>query len=315
MFFFEGSKCPVCSESFAASDDVVACPVCGTPHHRACYKENGGCACEQLHAEGYVWQSEAAEAPDASAGGRTCPVCGSRNPECRLYCESCGSSLLDGRSAADGSGTAPQSESGFVSIGGQTVISDGELIEDVPVGDMKRFVGSSAFYYVPQFVLFARGLRRITFNFFAFLAHGLWFISRKMYALGGALLAAQLAVFAFQTYCTVQLAPFINASSADYAAAYAATEQLMAERPLLVFGMLASVFIQYGILFFSGLFGNRVYMDFCVKKIRKCNSLSETAEQFNERLESCGGSALAPAIGCGVLYIVIRLLLQNRMGM
>ena len=32
------------------------CPECGTPAHRACWKQNGHCLYENKHASGFVWQ-------------------------------------------------------------------------------------------------------------------------------------------------------------------------------------------------------------------------------------------------------------------
>jgi hypothetical protein len=46
---FIGDSCPVCTKSFREGDDIVVCPDCGTPHHRACYSEIGRCARFQLH--------------------------------------------------------------------------------------------------------------------------------------------------------------------------------------------------------------------------------------------------------------------------
>lgn len=56
MTRFENKLCPVCRKPFKADDDIVVCPVCGTPHHRACYNEKGGCGVEDAHASGFVWE-------------------------------------------------------------------------------------------------------------------------------------------------------------------------------------------------------------------------------------------------------------------
>ena len=49
MSLYDNQKCPVCGELFKEGDDVVTCPICGTPHHRSCYKKLGTCANESLH--------------------------------------------------------------------------------------------------------------------------------------------------------------------------------------------------------------------------------------------------------------------------
>ena len=57
---YVGCVCSVCNKPFAAGDDIVVCPECGTPYHRACYQAAGGCVHEAQHAEGYAWQPPAA---------------------------------------------------------------------------------------------------------------------------------------------------------------------------------------------------------------------------------------------------------------
>ena len=37
------NKCPFCHGLFSASQEVVVCPTCQTPHHKECWDENGGC--------------------------------------------------------------------------------------------------------------------------------------------------------------------------------------------------------------------------------------------------------------------------------
>ena len=55
MSRFENKLCPVCRTRFIESSDIVVCPTCGTPHHRACYSIKNRCELEELHAEGWMW--------------------------------------------------------------------------------------------------------------------------------------------------------------------------------------------------------------------------------------------------------------------
>lgn len=52
---FTGCSCVGCNNIFVETDDVVVCPVCGSPHHRACYNEQGKCANSALHGEEFTW--------------------------------------------------------------------------------------------------------------------------------------------------------------------------------------------------------------------------------------------------------------------
>lgn len=44
-----GEKCIVCGKTFTETDDVVVCPECGTPYHRACWQEHNACINQKLH--------------------------------------------------------------------------------------------------------------------------------------------------------------------------------------------------------------------------------------------------------------------------
>lgn len=55
MSRFENKLCPICRAPFTGDADVVVCPICGTPHHRACYLAKGHCGVEEYHAQGFSW--------------------------------------------------------------------------------------------------------------------------------------------------------------------------------------------------------------------------------------------------------------------
>ena len=55
---YENDICQVCGEPFREGDDIVTCPVCGTPHHRACYASLGHCVNEEKHESGFEYESE-----------------------------------------------------------------------------------------------------------------------------------------------------------------------------------------------------------------------------------------------------------------
>ena len=55
---YENSICPGCGEAFKEDDDVVVCPECGTPQHRQCYINHGGCVNTALHGQGFVWKDD-----------------------------------------------------------------------------------------------------------------------------------------------------------------------------------------------------------------------------------------------------------------
>lgn len=56
MFLYENDNCPVCGESFKEGDDIIACPECGTPHHRVCYNKTNTCANARMHGTYFSFQ-------------------------------------------------------------------------------------------------------------------------------------------------------------------------------------------------------------------------------------------------------------------
>ena len=94
---YENSICDGCKKPFNENDDVVVCPVCGTPQHRECYEKNGGCVNSALHESGFEWHGEISsfvknETPVKKEKTETlvCPSCGHENPAGSTFCEVCG---------------------------------------------------------------------------------------------------------------------------------------------------------------------------------------------------------------------------------
>lgn len=55
MTRYTGNHCPVCEQAFTDEDDIVVCPDCGTPYHRACWQKVGACMHKSEHAAGFEW--------------------------------------------------------------------------------------------------------------------------------------------------------------------------------------------------------------------------------------------------------------------
>ena len=174
---YAGATCPYCGKPFFDGDDIVVCPDCGAPHHRACWNEHHACAFAAKHAEGHVWQApepktEPATVPHDEADVKICPKCGSSNPASCDYCETCGSPLVLRESPY-----SPPLEP----------VKDDDLIGDIPAHDFAVYVGDNAGYFLPRFKVFSRG-RVIDWNWSAFIFSYFYLFYRKMYAFGALVL-------------------------------------------------------------------------------------------------------------------------------
>lgn len=305
-------SCAACGVVFDNNSDIVYCPECGAPHHRECWNEAGHCSCESLHSSDYAWTSNSSSgsSSDESVNDScdesnlvSCPICGSQTSEKEEYCEKCGYYLAHGRKGAYGGAIPNQSQSESLFD-----ISDGEIIEGVPAGDIKKFVGTMWIYYLPRFSVMSKKLRSFTFNFTAGITHGLWFIARKMYGLGAFLTLLMTVIACYQMYfmTTFQNLYGNQTNSADI------YMNMSKDHPWMVLGMLLFYvlgFLQYGVMIWCGIFGNKCYMKHTAKRIKKINAKASAAkytpEQFNEELEQKGGVAKLFAASVGFCYMII----------
>ena len=303
-------SCAACGVVFDEDSDIVVCPVCGAPHHRDCWKTEGHCACEEQHGDGFEWQPErivigaSASETGPKSDGRTesdeenasknviCPNCGMETSENGGYCERCGYYIgKEQKDSFSWEGEFPDIEHLFQ-------FEEAEPINGVPAGDIRRFVGGMWIYYIPRFIKMARSKSSISFNFTAFLTQGLWFVSRRMYLPGVLMMLLNTAISGYQIYFT------------------AVMEGLSGSRLGLGSMLYMLLTALEGIMMLlSGLFGNKLYMNFCAKKIKKINARATAAhadaEQFNKALEEEGGIAVIPVLSVGICYFAVLYILQT----
>lgn len=296
-------SCVACNKSFDADSDIVVCPECGAPHHRECWKAAGQCACADKHSQDYEWKpstiviggsggSERQHASDNHTDERViCPICGNETSKQEKYCERCGYYL-----AHDRDGAYPDNE--YDNLNELFNFDNSEPICGVPAGDIRRFVGGMWIYYIPRFIKMSRRQGSLTFNFTAFLMHGLWFISRKMYSFGIGITLIMAGISWYQMYF------------------YSVSAGLKGES-LLFFSSLYIMLsgIEFLIMILSGIFGNKIYMNFCAEKVKSINAKATaqhaTAKQFNEAVEDEGGVAVMQTISVTVCYLVVLYILER----
>lgn len=212
---FTDSECAVCGKAFSADDDVVVCPRCGTPHHRSCYTENGGCANEALHESGFEWHdknqniNQSSEDVPKADDALICPKCGCKNEHGAPFCQSCGMRFtLFGVNLAEKNqqlekeeeekkrlenGTDPSnSHFGLQKIVNERVsalapgITEEQKQEELcghKLSDVISFVFYSAKTYVKKFRSIRDG-KKLSFNWAAFFFCPYWFYYRRMYKQG-----------------------------------------------------------------------------------------------------------------------------------
>ncbi len=258
MHRYSYDNCPVCGITFTESDDIVVCPHCGTPHHRECYDKLGTCANAERHEEGFTFVSDAPEEPAAS------------EPETK---------------AESNTAQSEEPEHTFEATFGPK-INDGEQINGVPAGDLKKFIGPAWVYYIPLFLAKVKGIRIFRINFSAFIGSYVWLFARKFYLLG---FISTLLNFASYFYLQFYYS-YIKALGFD--TANAAQSLLQSSDKSVVYGFYLYSFaynLPFVLSVITGFFANTLYMNKSVGKVKKINKASKTAEEFNGKLEKKGG--------------------------
>ncbi|MEG1125309.1 MAG: RING finger protein [Oscillospiraceae bacterium] len=186
MFNFKGCNCSVCGKPLSETDDIVVCPECGAPYHRACYAETGVCVHEDKHAHGF----EYARPNAAKQSVLVCSGCNTKNSSDNIFCENCGQPLHAGKEPMQ-QNIVPDSPPGYL---GMPVINPNEEIDGVPAGDWNQYIGSSAPYYLYQFKHMDMLKRKTSICWSAVLFGPLYFFYRKMWAWGTATALAMIAL-------------------------------------------------------------------------------------------------------------------------
>jgi ribosomal protein L37E len=202
---FIGNKCIVCNNAFTADDDIVVCPECGTPYHRACYKTTGQCVNFALHEHGESWKPEVTvEKNDLS--DTLCSRCGKQNPESTLFCEACGfplkSFIKTEKPLRAGMDAAEQSEQDNLLMHPYLVnysdplcgLNPDEDFDGVKLSEIAEYVDKNTHYYLPIFKSFKTLGRYFSWNFIAFIFPELYFAHRKMILAALGAMAVRLVV-------------------------------------------------------------------------------------------------------------------------
>lgn len=298
MFFYEGQSCPVCKQHFGENDDIVACPICGAPHHRDCWKAEGHCHFAADHGTERQWAKGASDEPvkNEPTPKQHCQNCGAENPEFAEFCSHCGREL---NAAAWQSAPPPRvhhftpPHGGFVPprpvgqdpFGG---IPRTDTIDGVSVETIAEVLGPNSTYYLPRFLHMHRTGKKISWNWAAFLLSYNWLLYRKNMVWGWFTFAFVSVINYFQSDVALQLEKLLPNLA-----------QMMMDGTLPSnFGLLMSVgtiasLVILAVHVILGLFGNWIYMQNVMKKAR---ALQENPNlQYSQNFLSTGGTSLAMA--------------------
>lgn len=174
---YKNEICNGCNQPIKEDDDIVVCPVCGTPQHRSCWIANGECVNSSLHTDGFVWQksqpAETQEQPKAEeAEPNTVPVMGKIPAFDQLAQE------------------AQNLEAIFLK---DQLAHKDEEFDGINVTDAGYYLQSGAHRYIRRF----RKGRKLSWNWGAFIFAPAWFFYRRLYKFGAIFLALVVSLNLF----------------------------------------------------------------------------------------------------------------------
>ena len=209
-----GKVCPFCRTEFTEEDDVVVCSDCDMPHHRACWIANKGCTtfgC-QGSVEGISFDEEepADDGPkyevrdDAALmvidTPKNCRKCGAELAAGSLFCSKCGTPVhASGPKVGsfDFKGSAAKAKD---MVAGRINTLLAKFQTAVPLdSEMEEYIGTNKEYYMKSFRKIRETGKAYSWNWPAFLLTPFWFMYRKMYIPGAAILVINILLSLFHS--------------------------------------------------------------------------------------------------------------------
>lgn len=250
-----GKVCPFCKCEFGQEDEIVLCSACDMPHHKTCWIENQGCTTfgclgtirnvDDRKNTVTEREMEYEDTPRQNPEHVFCTRCGARNTASFSFCSKCGNKLEN---------TAQrQIPPVFPNASAYAGYVQNQGIDP----DIVALIRTNTQYYVPKFQKMKYQNKKVSWNWAAFFLAPYWFIYRKMYGYGIAVLAGSFF-------------PILSATSAV---------------PVI---LLAAYIV-------IGLFGNHLYLGELENRARRAKAWGEPyRSQFI--YQKGGGSPLAAVL-------------------
>lgn len=311
-------QCPYCLKPFEEGDDVVVCPECGTPAHRACWKQNGHCLYENKHASGFVWQipyskeREEAEqkAREEEAARKTAQTFGSGGRDTRP----------DGLPFDNEYGNYASYTTGDHGEMKPTmrVIGPEEMLGDFRVREYGDVIQKNKNKYIPKFFMMDRTKRNFVGNFAAFLAPTLWSAYRRMYGVAILLVLLQFlvplialdSVVEYYSEAASLAREYVMTNASDEEAAEQAMSALMEKMPQPPVALQINHYIIMAIHVLMGIFANTLYKKRCEQLLTKAKSIENAQERAVFLKRRGGTSVIAAVLFAAILYTLLNLIVS-----
>ena len=301
MYQFTGCPCSVCGKTLTDTDDIVVCPDCGAPYHRACYQAQGACVYAGKHDTGFEWTPPASAQPE-----HKCPNCGAPNPESAQRCSHCGYVFGSEQAAppprVDANRQAQQPGGGFNytrlyqeaqagSYWQASAASADEPIDGIPSDEWATYLGPSSPAYLRDFSQMQKYGRKSSICFSALLFGPLYFFYRKAWKPAFVFLAVDLLL---QLPSLLEL---LVLSESAFAPAISGST-------LLFLAQIASI-ASFAVMVLSGMFAKYLYRRIAAERIRRIEAEFPDKSKREAVLRAQGGVSWAAVVGVCTAMVVL----------
>lgn len=317
MSRYDNVECPVCEKKFTEGDDVVVCPICGTPHHRVCYQSEGRCHFESEHESGILWEdrNRKKEEEEHKDDPKKCPKCSAPNPPDGIFCQVCGFPMRNQTPENDNPYTTPPiAMMAFTTPYGG--IDPEEEIDGVTAKELALFVGENSFYYVPRIKNIKNNKKSVSWNWSAFIFNFMYYFNRKMYVMGALMLALYILLlvpaFVFSYHLILR-----NPDAAAQGALFMSELDYSGLEQLLFVANIAQ-YVNALISLLNGMFANKLYTIFTYKKIeevrRELGNVDRNSSEYSNAVSSIGRTNHTLAVGSLALVMTLTVVIARVVG-
>ncbi len=331
MIISSNEKCPVCNNNFEQEDDIVVCPKCGTPHHRACYNSLGHCANADKHSSGFEYSGPAvsdnnahSSAPDAvspeqensqkdnqnyynpqnskyynnrsgesGADNKTvCPQCNSEINKDAPFCSHCGARQQNAQYRE----YSPINDFGFNNAA-QQYENDTRTVDGKNIADIAAVVRTNVNRFIPKFLQ----NKKLSWNWGAFFFGPYYLFYRKMYKQGALFLSVNVIVqFFLNGFYAKEISDFMSFFNANYQALYNnPSAELLNEMTELSNSVMPMMYILIGatllISIIIALFADSFYKTRVIQVLDKVDENLQQGASFNMISPMLGDTPLSQA--------------------
>ncbi|MEG1984136.1 MAG: RING finger protein [Oscillospiraceae bacterium] len=294
MYMYQDCECPYCGKAFSDSDDLAVCPECGTPHHRACYKEHGQCANAKLHDEGFVWAAPKTQNEEASSSSVICAGCGAANQDGVNFCNQCGAPIAKAPPlpayVENGASGNRQMSADVIPPELEQAIKDNKKLDGIDIKSWMTFIATSIGYYLYCFKIQDDSGKKFTFTWSAMMFPVVYFLYRRVWTAAIAAFAANFIISIPMVMITLFVPLGVNLG-------------LSVEFWTSAANVCSMVIVMAN--FCWGLFAVYLYRKSAIRKMTALRKKCSTEQEFSSRLAGISGPSTVAILLVFAPYILM----------